>query len=60
MERGGGLWLGTEVPLSRMDRTAWRVGKVKWTPERAVFADFVDERPQTVAMFGTVFERRDL
>jgi len=60
VERGGRLWLGTEIPFSRIDRTTWRVGKLDWTPERAQFADFVDARPQTVVLFGTTYERRDL
>jgi hypothetical protein len=60
VERAGRLWLGTEIPLSRIDPTTWRVGKIDWSPDRAVFADFVDGRPQTVTMLGLTFERREL
>jgi hypothetical protein len=60
VERGGHLWLGTEVPLTRLGPSLWRIGKAGWSPERAEFADFLDARPQTMTMFGITFERRDM
>jgi hypothetical protein len=60
VERGGRLWLGTEIPFTRLNERSFRVGKEAWSPERVEFDDFVNSRPQTVELFGTRFERRDL
>ncbi|HKC02870.1 MAG TPA: serine hydrolase domain-containing protein [Sphingomicrobium sp.] len=60
VERGGGLWLGTETPLARIGDNLWRVGEEAWTPERASFADFVDGRPQTFIFSGEKFLRHDV
>src|SRR5690349_23572156 len=43
VERGGRLWLGTDTPLTSIGNNLWRVGPQSWTPERASFADFIDE-----------------
>lgn len=60
VERGGRLWLGTEMPMARLSETSWRIGKDDWSPERAEFGDFVERRPQTVKISGALFERREL
>ncbi len=60
VERGGRLWVGTDMPLTRLGGNLWRVGKADWSPERAEFADFFELRPQTLTMFGIAFERRDI
>lgn len=60
VERGGRLWLGTDTPMTRLDRNLWRVGAEPWWPERAEFADFADRRPHTVTLFGQTFERREV
>jgi hypothetical protein len=59
VERGGGLWLGTETPLTRISDNLWRVEKESWSPERASFANFVGGRPQTFIFSGEKFVRRD-
>lgn len=57
VERGGGLWLGTEVPLTKIGENSWRVGAESWSPERASFADLIDGRPQTFIYSGDKFAR---
>jgi hypothetical protein len=60
VERGGKLWLGTEGPMTKIGDNLWRVGKEAWSPERASFANFVDERPQTLILSGEKFLRHDI
>jgi CubicO group peptidase (beta-lactamase class C family) len=60
VERGGELWIGTEVPLQRSGRDLWRVGLESWSPERASFEDVVDGRPQTFIYSGQLFARHDV
>ena len=60
VERGGKLWLGTEVAMSRIGDNLWRVGEDRWSPERASFADFSDGRPQTFIWSGEKFVRHDV
>lgn len=57
VERGGRLWIGTETPMTRMADNLWRVGEESWSPERAVFADFIDGRPQSFILSGEKFTR---
>ncbi len=59
-ERGGRLWLGTEVPLTHIGDNLWRAGEEAWSPERASFADFIDGRPQTFIYSGEKFLRHDI
>ena len=54
------LWLGTDVPMTLLGQSLWRVGTATWSPERAEFADFFELRPRTVTMFGITFERREI
>lgn len=60
VERGGRLWLGTELPLTPIADNLWRVGEESWSPERASFADFIDGRPQTFIYSGERFLRHDV
>jgi len=60
VERGGRLWLGTEVPMARIGPNLWRVGSESWSPERASFANFIDGRPQTFVFSGEKFLRHDV
>jgi CubicO group peptidase (beta-lactamase class C family) len=60
VERGGKLWIGTETPMTRIGGNLWRVGKESWSPERASFADFLDDRPQTFIFSGVRFARHDI
>lgn len=60
VERGGSLWIGTETPMAKIGANLWRVGKESWSPERASFADFLDERPQTFIFSGEKFIRHDI
>ncbi|MFL6746639.1 MAG: serine hydrolase domain-containing protein [Sphingomicrobium sp.] len=60
VERGGKLWLGTEVPLTRIGDNLWRAGEQAWSPERASFADYIDGRPQTFIYSGEKFLRHDI
>ncbi len=59
VERGGRLWLGTEVPLNRAGENLWRIGDESWSPERGSFADFIDGRPQVFIFSGVKFLRHD-
>jgi hypothetical protein len=59
VERGGRLWVGTEMPMERMGENLWRIGAESWTPERGSFANFVDDRPQTFIFSGEKFHRHD-
>ena len=59
VERGGKLWLGTEMPMTRISDNLWRVGRDSWSPERASFADFVGGRPRTFIYSAIKFTRRD-
>jgi len=60
VERGGKLWMGTETPLTGIGDNLWRVGKEAWSPERASFANFIDERPQTLIFSGEKYLRHDI
>jgi len=60
VERGGRLWIGTEVPLERAGPELWRVGSESWTPERASFANLLDGRPQSFIYSGQEFVRHDI
>ena len=60
VERGGRLWLGTEVPMQRIGQNLWRIGEDSWSPERGSFADFIDGRPQTFVYSGEKFLRHDI
>ncbi len=59
VERGGRLWLGTEVPMERIGDNLWRIGNESWSPERGSFADTLDGRPQTFIFSGEKFLRHD-
>jgi len=60
VERGGRLWLGTEVAMERISGNLWRVGEASWSPERASFANLIDGRPQTLIFSGEKFARHDI
>ena len=60
VERGGKLWVGTEVPMTSIAANLWRVGMDGWSPERAAFANFIDGRPQTLILSGEKFVRHDI
>ena len=60
VERGGKLWLGTEVPLTRMADNLWRAGPETWSPERVSFANYIDGRPQAFIYSGNEFLRHDI
>jgi hypothetical protein len=60
VERGGRLWLGTEVPMAPIGENMWRVGDDSWSPERGSFANFIDGRPQTFIFSGEKFARHDI
>jgi D-alanyl-D-alanine carboxypeptidase len=60
VERGGRLWIGTEVPMERMGGEYWRVGGESWSPERASFANLLDGRPQSYIYSGQEFMRHDI
>jgi D-alanyl-D-alanine carboxypeptidase len=60
VERGGRLWIGTEIPMTAIGSNLWRIGDESWSPERGSFANFIDERPQTFVFSGVNFDRHDL
>jgi D-alanyl-D-alanine carboxypeptidase len=60
VERGGKLWLGTEVPMTAIGSNLWRIGDESWSPERGAFANFIDGRPQTFIFSGEKFLRHDV
>jgi D-alanyl-D-alanine carboxypeptidase len=60
VERGGKLWLGTEVPMAPIGQNLWRVGDQSWSPERGSFANFLDGRPQTFIFSAEKFLRHDV
>ena len=60
VERGGRLWLGTDIPMERIGENLWRIGEDSWSPERGSFAEFIDGRPQTFIYSGEKFSRRDV
>lgn len=60
VERGGRLWLGTEVPMTRIGDNLWRLGEEPWSPERGSFANFIDGRPATFVFSGEKFVRHDV
>jgi hypothetical protein len=60
VERGGRLWLGTEVPMTPIGKNLWRIGDDSWSPERGSFANFIDGRPQTFIFSGEKFVRHDV
>ena len=60
VERGGKLWLGTEVPMVALGPNLWRVGEERRSPERAAFVDPIGKRPQTLVYSGEKFVRHDI
>jgi CubicO group peptidase (beta-lactamase class C family) len=60
VERGGKLWIGTEIPMVPIGDNLWRVGPEAWTPERASFANPIDGRPQIFIYSGEKFLRHDI
>lgn len=60
IERGGKLWVGTEMPMTKIADNLWRVGRESWSPERASFANFIDGRPQTFIFSGEKFLRHEV
>ena len=60
VERGGRLWLGTEIPMTRLGDNQWRIGEESWSPERGSFANVMDGRPQTFIFSGEKFVRHDV
>lgn len=60
VERGGRLWLGTETPMTPIGPNMWRVGGESWSPERALFGDFIDGRPNSFTYSGEKFLRHDV
>jgi len=60
VERGGKLWLGTEVAMAPIGENLWRVGDQSWSPERASFANLIDGRPQTFIFSAEKFLRHDV
>ena len=60
VERGGRLWIGTELPMEPIGANLWRVGDESWSPERASFANTIDGRPQTFIFSGEKFARHDV
>ena len=60
VERGGRLWLGTEMPLVAMGGDLWRIGADKRSPERGRFADPIGGRPQSFYFSGEKFVRHDI
>jgi len=60
VERGGRLWLGTEIPMERISDNLWRIGPESWSPERGSFANFIDGRPQTFVFSAEKFLRHDI
>lgn len=60
VERGAKLWVGTDVPLVRLQGDLWRVGSEAWSPERLRFADRIDGRPQSIYFSGEKLVRHDI
>lgn len=60
VERGGKLWLGTEVPMTPIGDNLWRIGDESWSPERGSFADFIDGRPQVFVFSAEKFLRHSV
>ena len=60
VERGGRLWLGTEVPMQPIGDNLWRIGEQRWSPERGSFAELINGRPQTFVFSGDKFLRHDI
>lgn len=60
VERGGKLWVGTEVPMTRIGDNLYRLGAEQWSPERIAFANPIDGRPQTLYLSGEKFVRHDI
>ena len=60
VERGGRLWFGTEMPMTRIGDNLWRVGRESWSPERASFDNLLGGRPQTFIYSGDKFSRHDI
>jgi CubicO group peptidase (beta-lactamase class C family) len=60
VERGGRLWLGTEVPMQRIGENLWRIGDESWSPERGSFANLIDGQPQTFIFSAEKFARHDV
>jgi D-alanyl-D-alanine carboxypeptidase len=60
VERGGRIWVGTEIPMTRIGENQWRIGEASWSPERGSFADVIDGRPQTFIFSGEKFARHDV
>jgi hypothetical protein len=60
VERGGKLWLGTEIPMTPIGDNLWRIGDESWSPERGSFADVIDGRPQVFVFSAEKFLRHSL
>ena len=60
VERGGKLWVGTEVPMTPIGDNLWRIGDESWSPERGRFADFIDGRPQVFVFSAEKFLRHNV
>ena len=60
VERGGRLWICTEMPMEQIGANLWRIGDESWSPERGSFANFIDGRPQTFVFSGEKFLRHDI
>ena len=60
VERGGRLWVGTDVPLVSIGANLWRIGEERRSPERVAFADPIGEKPQTMLFSGEKFVRHDI
>jgi len=60
VERGGKLWLGTEIPMTPIGDNLWRIGDESWSPERGSFADVIDGRPQVFVFSAEKFLRHSV
>jgi hypothetical protein len=60
VQRGGKLWVGTEVPMTPIGDNLWRIGDESWSPERGSFADFIDGRPQVFVFSAEKFLRHNV
>ena len=60
VERAGKLWIGTEMPMTKIGNNLWRIGEDSWSPERGSFANFINGRPQTFIFSGEKFRRHDI
>lgn len=60
VERAGKLWIGTEMPMTKIGDNFWRIGEDGWSPERGSFVNFINGRPQTFIFSGEKFRRHDI